>query len=387
MNSENKKKKTLAINLIYNPTGGSLAQIKKLIQNIDEYEFSNFIFYITPKNLNLVKPYSRSNIKIRSSKFAGINLITRTIWEQFFLPFYLFFDKVNILFCPGNIAPIVSLNKKVQWIGTIGPFEKNFVRIYAQYSIIKRFILFFNKILILYSSKTSDHVFFESFYTRDLFIKRYNFNKKNTSVLQIGKDEFYRPEKRVNSEKYSDLLDKKFLLSVSHLYPYKNLETLIHSFGRLRKTHQDLILILAGSTQNLKYLRKLKDLVDSYDLDESILFLGNLEPNELRQFYSQCYSLIFTSPFENFAYTLVEAMSCGAPIISTNSTAMPETCKSSALYFEPYSVEDLVKKINLLLFDDKLRNQLIDKSLARANELETYEIINIKTNKVLQTIL
>ena len=381
------RKKTLAINLLYNPTGGSLAQIKKLLENIDKYEFTDFIIYIIPSNIGLIKNLVSQNIRIRSSKFAGISLITRTIWEQFFLPLYLILDRVNILFCPGNIAPIFSLSKKAQWIGTIGPFDEDFVRIYAQYSFIKRFILFFNKILMLYSSKTSNHVFFESFYTRDMFMERYGFDEKKTSVLQIGKDEYFKPEKLVKSGEYSNLLRKKFILSVSHLYPYKNIETLLHAYSQLRSEERGLSLVLAGSTQNVKYFNKLKDIVASYGLEDSIYFVGNLEPSDLRQFYSHCYTLIFTSPFENFAYTLVEAMSCGVPIISSNTTAMPETCRDSALYFNPYSADDLVNKAELLLSDEELRKKLISNSLARANELETYDMINIKTNQILQSIL
>ena len=52
-------------------------------------------------------------------------------------------------------------------------------------------------------------------------------------------------------------------------------------------------------------------------------------------------------------------MSCGAPIISTNTTAMPETCQNAAVYFDPYSVEDLLSKIELVLSTDKVRNELI----------------------------
>ena len=382
-----KQEKCLAINLVYNPSGGSLAQIIKFFENINNYEFKSFVVYITPNNLKLVKRLKSKNIKIRLSKFAGINLITRTIWEQFCLPVYLIIDKAQILFCPGNISPIISANKKAQWIGTIGPFEKEFVRIYSNYSLWKRFVLFINKVLMLYSSKTSNHIFFESFYTRDMFINRYNINANKTSVLHIGRDEYFTPSKSISSEQYSIILSKKFILSVSHLYPYKNIETLIHAFKRLRVIDNDLILVLAGSTDNIKYFNELKDLVNQYNLKDSIFFLGNLNRDDLRQFYSNCHILIFTSPFENFAYTLVEAMSCGAPIICSNTTAMPETCQDAAIYFNPYSVDELFDRSKPLLLDQHKRKSLIVKSLSRADELETYESINLKTNNILQSLI
>ena len=80
-------------------------------------------------------------------------------------------------------------------------------------------------------------------------------------------------------------------------------------------------------------------------------------------------------------------MSCGAPIISSNTTAMPETCAKAAIYFEPYSIDDLFNKTKLLLSDEDLRKKLIGESLSRANELDNYKAINIRTNKILQSIL
>tara|TARA_B100000686_G_C16726133_1_gene937891 strand:- start:1059 stop:1781 length:723 start_codon:yes stop_codon:yes gene_type:complete len=240
---------------------------------------------------------------------------------------------------------------------------------------------------MLSSAKTSDHVFFESFYTRDMFVRKYNFHKQKASVLQIGRDDYFKPEKIIKNKEYSSLLAKKYILSVSHLYPYKNIETLIHSFKEISLNHKSLNLVLAGSTQNQEYLDNLNKLVDDYNLQDNVFFLGNLDRFQLRQFYSNCYALIFTSPFENFAYTLVEAMSCGAPIISTNTTAMPETCSDAAIYFEPYSVDDLSQKVNLVLVKQNLREKLSNKSMKRSNELETYKTINIKTNTILQSLL
>ena len=80
-------------------------------------------------------------------------------------------------------------------------------------------------------------------------------------------------------------------------------------------------------------------------------------------------------------------MSCGAPIISTNTTAMPETLQNAAVYFDPYSVEDLLSQIELVLSSRKVRNELIKNSLARAGTMETYLAINIKTNEILQNVI
>jgi hypothetical protein len=114
----------------------------------------------------------------------------RTIWAQIVLPILLFIDNIDVLFCPGNISPIVNIKKKIQWIGTVGPFEKDFIRFF---SLKNRIILFFTKYLMIFSSYTSDMVIFESNYTRDLFIKKYKQRLKKSSVIHIGNNSFFKP--------------------------------------------------------------------------------------------------------------------------------------------------------------------------------------------------
>ena len=80
-------------------------------------------------------------------------------------------------------------------------------------------------------------------------------------------------------------------------------------------------------------------------------------------------------------------MSCGAPIISTNTTAMPETCQNAAVYFDPYSVEDLLSKMEMVLSKNQIRKKLVKNALARSETMETYLAINKKTNDALQNVI
>ena len=96
--------------------------------------------------------------------------------------------------------------------------------------------------------------------------------------------------------------------------------------------------------------------------------------------------MIFPSPFENFAYTLVEAMSCGAPIVCSNTTAMPETCEDAALYFNPYDVSEITEKIKIVLSNNQIRESLTQKSMARARNLPNYERVNQITLDVINSL-
>ena len=135
-------KKICAIDLTYHPAGGALEQIRQIIANVDAFSFGQVIFYTTKDNLYLFETFTNNKILLRTLSFSSKNLILRALWGQFIFPFRLILDKIDVLFCPGNIAPILCFKKKVQWIGTVGPFEKGF---YGKHDIKERIVLNINK--------------------------------------------------------------------------------------------------------------------------------------------------------------------------------------------------------------------------------------------------
>ena len=148
------------------------------------------------------------------------------------------------------------------------------------------------------------------------------------------------------------------------------------------KLYQYKILI-AGSIRSIKYYNEINSLLIKLGLKEKFIFLGIVSKKELKQLYTECEFLIFPSPCENFAYTLVEAMSCGAAITCSNTTAMPETCGEAAIYFDPYNIREMSEKIELLIDDNRLLKWLRHKSLERATELPYYKEVTMKTYKLL----
>ena len=149
----------------------------------------------------------------------------------------------------------------------------------------------------------------------------------------------------------------------------------------------DLNLLIAGRSHTKSYHKKLIRLSEQLSISDKVIFLGGVSKEELRDLYSSCEIFIFTSPFENFAYTLIEAMSCGAAVIAANSTAMPETCNSAALYFNPYSSEELIELINRLLSDRVLIEEYKSRSITRSSQINNYKEANSKTYDIINDLI
>ena len=145
--------------------------------------------------------------------------------------------------------------------------------------------------------------------------------------------------------------------------------------------------MIAGSKTSETYYQKILTTIDKNDAKESVKLLGSLSKEDLYLLYSKCELMLFPSPCENFAYTLVEAMSRGAPIVCSNTTAMPETCGNAAVYFDPFDIDDMKKSISLVLGDKNLENKLRENSLKRVLELPSYEEVTTRTISIMKRIV
>jgi len=258
----------------------------------------------------------------------------------------------------------------IQHIATIGPFWEEMYDLDAPINSIK-FKL--NKYFIYKTAKNADAMIFESMYTKKYFINTYKIDYDKGHVINYGKDKyFYKTNDEKELENYQ--INKPFALCVSHLYPYKNIIRMIEAFHiALSQNDSNYELIIAGKIYYDDYYKMIKKCINNYKMENIVKTIGLVNQQELRNLYSNADFLIFPSPCENFAYTLVEAMCCGIPITCSNTTAMPETCEDAAIYFDPNNKGEMAEKIESLMEDKKLREKLSYKALNRVKNLPDYE--------------
>jgi glycosyltransferase involved in cell wall biosynthesis len=370
----------------YSPAGGSIAQLRIFSEYLAQE--NEIVIFTKKKTAHIFENiYHNVNTKIIFSRLSESSLIGRIFWEQVLLPLILRKYKIDVLLCLGNIAPIFSPVVTVQWIGTIGPFCSGF---YQHYKLLEKLRLYIIKLFIIMSAHNSDAVIFESNYTKQLFIDKYGIARNRSHVIHIGKSEYFYPietlEKTTLSDRYGLL--SPHILCVSHLYPYKNLIRMLHAFSEaLASTNSNNKLLVAGSVVSDKYYNELNDIILKLNIKDSVVFLGSVSKEDLRYLYSKCEFLIFPSPYENFAYTLVEAMCCGSAITCSNTTAMPETCQDAALYFNPDKTKEIAACMITMMKDLTLRKTLSENALQRVKSLPTYEEVTEKTLKIMKDLI
>jgi glycosyltransferase involved in cell wall biosynthesis len=162
-------------------------------------------------------------------------------------------------------------------------------------------------------------------------------------------------------------VEDEFVLFVGTVEPRKNLLTLVQAFDEmLRATDQRPQLVIAGQKGWLT--DKLYEYVEQSTLRDRIMFTGYLSDEDLRALYSSCRVSVYPSLYEGFGLPPLEAMACGAPVITSRIPVMMETSAGAARLVAPTDVEELAAALVELLTDEGERNELSAAGLRRAAE-------------------
>ena len=184
-------------------------------------------------------------------------------------------------------------------------------------------------------------------------------------------------------EPLSEFVGKDYLCTVGNMFPYKNVERVILAFEQLVKQYPNLHLLCAGKKDD--FAQKLEHIVGERNIP-NVHFLGFISDGEKRWLLENSKAYITASLSEGFCIPVLEAMYAGCPVISSNASCLPETGGDAALYFDPYSTDDLVKKVTSVLNDESLRQSLIQKGLAHVNEFSWEKMVD-ETHAIYEQVL
>lgn len=158
--------------------------------------------------------------------------------------------------------------------------------------------------------------------------------------------------------------DKQFLMYVGRPTPHKNLKRLVDAFIILKKKYPKLMLVLAGK-MDANY-HQLEAYVTEKRIADSVVFPGFVTEGELKWLYQYTAAYVFPSLSEGFGLPGLEAMVHGAPVVSSNTTCLPEIYGDAAVYFDPSNTFEMASKISSVLSSAGRRAELIRKGRAQA---------------------
>ena len=204
----------------------------------------------------------------------------------------------------------------------------------------------------------ADHVICISKSTRLDLIELFGISEEKVSYVHLGYEQFLPPGK-INVAKPKG--DRPFLLYVSKRSGYKNFTGFLHSIAASPRLINDFDVIAFGGG---RFMPAHRALAKRLGFRDSQVRHVTGDDALLGFFYEQARALVYPSLYEGFGLPLLEAMAHKCPVISSNTSSMPEVIGEAAEFFDPNDIEDMTRAIESVVYSDERINQL--KALGQA---------------------
>lgn len=247
-------------------------------------------------------------------------------------------NNVDILFCPFSAATFRE--NGIPTVSVILDIQHEFYPQFFEKNELKHRRTFYENIV-----KTVERVVCISDYTKRTFCEKYNYPLENASTIYIAvQNRFHNEDISVLDE--FDLKKNDYIVYPANFWEHKNHKLLLLAFGMFMKDRNNLKLVLTGNTlgQDAYYV----DLLKRMKISSNVVITGYLSNEKLYSILKNSKGLIYPSLFEGFGIPVVEAMSMGKLIASSNLTSLPEVGCDSVFYFDPRKPDDILRGIHFL---------------------------------------
>ncbi|MDB5210991.1 MAG: glycosyltransferase family 4 protein [Sediminibacterium sp.] len=197
-------------------------------------------------------------------------------------------------------------------------------------------------------------------FTKQDIINRYKIPGRKISVVSGAAREHFVPfswfEREEVKESFAD--GREYFLFTGGIHPRKNLMNLLKAFSLFKKRQQSNMKLLVAGRLAWDYEDILTKL-NSYRYRDDVVLLDHLPDDQLARITASAYALVYPSFFEGFGLPIIEAMQAEVPVITSNTSSMPETGGDAALYADPSDPTAIAKHMMDLYKDESLRYSLI----------------------------
>ncbi len=304
------------------------------------------------------------NLKIAGSKFPTVRAPVRIAWEQTVLPIAAARAKLDLLHCPVNVRPLVSSCPVV-----ITVHDLIFLRYPEAFHPAKRAYL---KYMTGWSARHAAHVIAVSEQTRQDVIELLGVKPERVTTVHNGVGSQFVPISEDLRRNFSldKGLSKRTVFYVGTLEPRKNLTMLLQAFSELASdpNFDDTNLVIGGSKG--WYYDEVFATAERLGLMASgrVRFLGRVPDEELPLWYNVANVFVFPSKYEGFGLPPLEAMACGTPVITSNTSSLPEVVGDAGIMLPPGDSRAWSEGMRLLLGDQATARELGTKALERSKQ-------------------
>jgi len=339
----------------------ALEQIKR-IQYLDrENEYFIFCF-------NDTDSYILENTK--NVQIIRLPRIPSPIAEQFLLPFLALKYKLDILHSTGNTAPLFLHCKRLITLHDIIYLRKDILL--KGGSIYQKIGNAYRRLIVPFVLPKADAIFTVSETEKLEIISSIPHLEDKISVIYNACSENFtiKPEGSflASSLKYK-LPSTPYFLLLGNTDPKKNTKNALIAFHiLLKKGLLNRKIVLTDIKEST--VKKILHNCQLEGLEEHIVLTNYIQHHDMPDVYNKAFAFLYPSIRESFGLPIVEALSCGVPVITSNCSCMPEIASDAALLVDPFYPHSIAKGLELMETNHSLRELLIQKGLTRSKDFK-----------------
>lgn len=301
--------------------------------------------------------------KWESRVLRWLALGRRNFWTQIRLSAEMLLNPPDIFFSPGYTLPFLHPKKSYVMIHDIAfmhrpedysPSEAKFLQWITRYTLKRAFA-----------------VLTPSEYTKKDLIETFQFPAEKIFPVPLAANKAFLSKNIDTSlkDKVKKLyrITSPYIIYIGRLQAKKNISGIIESFAQIHRKaphFSSLKLVLVGPP-NYGW-EKAQQIIQKNHLSDAVLLLNYVDQKYLPALLSQAEALIFPSFYEGFGIPILEAQMCGVPVITSNTTSMPEVAGEGALLVDPLNTAEIAQALQEVLTNQEKRNQLIEKGYQNA---------------------
>ena len=330
-----------------------LQEIKEL-QQIDTK--NEYFVFVAPGIDRCLKDTPNVHIIVIGESFYPV-------WEQITLPRAVKKYNLDILHCTSNTAPIfcdVPLILTLHDIIFLEPRDKNNKSIYQNLGWLYR-----RKVVPRILEKCRRIITVSNFEKQNI-INKLQIPEERMAMIYNGYNEWFKPFRDV-ADIYQSYIEKPgYFFFLGNTDPKKNTERTLIAYSKyLKESTVKRKLLMADLDQ--AYLDGIIERNNIENIREYIVMPGYIVNSDLPYIYNSAFAFLYTSLRESFGIPLLEAMACGTPVITSNTSSMPEIGGSEAILINPESPDEITEKMLRLEEDEAYYNEQKEIGLKRAS--------------------
>lgn len=322
----------------------SLHVIQEMLRIGQDHTFRLYTNGAPPEGL-FDKPEQRA-AEVRSIPF-------RRLWTHVRLSAEMLGHAPDVLFVPAHVLPLIHPRASAVTVHDLGYLSHPEAHAPAG----RRYLDWSTR----WNARRAAAVLADSQATKTDLVRAYGAREDSIHVVYLGRDEALKQVTdplRLGSVRAKYHLAQRYLLYVGTLQPRKNLERVVQAFARIcgRPELADVQLVLAGKKGWL--YDSLFEQVKREGMDSRVIFPGYIPDADLPALLSAATAFVFASLYEGFGIPVLEAGGCGVPVITSNTSSLPEVAGDAALLVDPYDVDAIADAMHRLATDPELAAEL-----------------------------